>query len=413
MQKESLSFLLLGPNYFPDDIGMARYATDLSLYLNKLGHNVEVLTAYSYYPQWKKRKEDRRKLFSTEYHENIKVLRSYIYVPNNPTTLRRTFQEITFFISSLLGSFRAKRPDVILVYTTPITMGFLGVILKWIFRCKLVINVQDFQIEAAEALGLSKKNLAINILEKMELFSYKHSNLVGSVSNGMCNLLNTKKKVPIEKSFYWPNWIIPKQTEGSIVCKGNFRNRYGIKESDIIVGYSGNVGHKQGLETLVDLAVSFNKSNNVVFYLIGDGTGVEKIKKYAITKDVNNIRYLPLLSELEYAEFLKDLDVFFLPQRKTDVEIYFPSKLLVLLEAHILILLAADKNSELYQTVDKNNIGILTSFEDNQKRVEILNQVILSRQIFDGIISNGTFFLSKLKREKVIEDALVKIKEIV
>jgi colanic acid biosynthesis glycosyl transferase WcaI len=404
-----LKIQVLSQSFYPDHSGISLYSSEFAFYAAEKGHEVEVITGYGFYPQWKKRKEDRRKLFSTEYNGKVKILRGYIYVPEKPTTFKRVIHEISLLASTSFNFFRAKKPDVIVVFTTPILLGFIAVIFKKLFKCKLIINVQDFQLEAASSLNMIKEGLFFKILSNLEKFSYANADLVTSISHSMFDILKYNKKLKDKKIYLWPNWIQKKDYILDPVNKGIFRKQYNINSSEIIIGYAGNVGLKQGLEILVELADVFMQNTCIKFFIIGGGAGLPNIIKYANDKKVKNVFFLPLLSPAEYKAFLNDLDIFFLPQKKTAFDVYFPSKLLGLIAAKKTILISADEESELFKTVKTNKIGFVTKYGDINALAVIINENIKNAEKSKEVSRNADIYVSQFERDVVLDSVLEKI----
>lgn len=400
---------VLSQSFYPDHSGISLYSSEFAFYAAEKGHEVEVITGFGFYPHWKKQKKDRRKLFSTEYHRNVKILRGYIYVPENPTTFKRIIHETSLLTSALLNSFRAKKPDVIVVFTTPILLGFLTVLFKKVYNCSLVINVQDFQLEAASSLKMAKEKFLFNILSWLERFSYQNADLVTSISNSMYDILKNNKHLEEKKIALWPNWIQRKGYELDLVSKGKFRKEHNIAPGDIMIGYAGNIGLKQGLEMLVDLAERFKDNARLRFLIIGEGAAAPIIMKYAKSKKLSNIVFLPLLTSEEYKHFLNDLDLFFLPQKKTEFDVYFPSKLLGLMAAKKSIVVSADKESELYKTIRGNNIGYVTEYGDVDALAEIVCKLLIPGGLCNEKADNALSYVSQFERNKVLDKVLDKI----
>ncbi len=403
---------VLSLSFYPDHSGISNYSSDFAFYASQQGHSVEVITGYPFYPQWKKRKEDRRKIFSTEYKENVKILRGYIYVPQKPTLMKRLLQEFSLLLSASLNFFRAKRPDVIVAFITPISLSFLAVIFKKLYGCKLVTNVQDFQLEAASSLGMANENFAYNMLSKVEKFSFKNSDLVTSISPSMCDILLKRKQLPNNKVYLWPNWFESKPPANA-VSKNKFREQYNIGADKFLIAYAGNVGIKQGLELLVDLAKLFSANEKLYFFIIGEGATIIDLKKYAQSVNVtSNLKFINLLNKEQYMEFLEDLDIFFLPQKKTQFDVYFPSKLLSLLDVKKLVLLSADKDSELYKTFVNENLGLVSQYGDIDHIYELVNKVLSDQNIIKNFHLNAEDYASRFQKEKVLNNVLDKIKNI-
>ena len=64
-----MRILVVGINYAPDLIGVAKYNTELCEALATFGHEVRVVTAPPYYPEW--RVPDRHRGWSYR-HESVK-----------------------------------------------------------------------------------------------------------------------------------------------------------------------------------------------------------------------------------------------------------------------------------------------------------------------------------------------------
>jgi colanic acid biosynthesis glycosyl transferase WcaI len=395
--------------FYPDHSGIAKYSTDFAFYAAEKGHSVEVVAGYPFYPQWKKRKEDKRKLFSTDIKNNVKILRGYLYVPNKLSTVKRLIQEFTFLLSSFIGYCRATKPDVIVVFTTPVSLGFLASIFKWWYKSKLVINVQDFQLEAAASLGMIKGSLFFDVLAKIENRGYKSSNYVSSISDSMIGLLEHKKKLDKAKILYWPNWIDLNEVKVDTLKRGVFRTKNNVTKNSFIVAYAGNIGLKQGLEIFIDLAKRFETNSNIVFLMIGEGAGLPLIKQYAKEQQVKNVTFAPFLNEQGYMEFLNDIDVFFMSQKKTAFDVYFPSKLLGLMAAGKTLLLSADTESELYKTVKKNEIGLVSEYGDTDEIVKQLNLAYTDESFTHSLNKRAVTYVTQFHRDNVLDKVLSKL----
>ena len=393
--------------FYPDHSGIALYSSDFAFYAASKGHKVSVVTGFPYYPNWKKRPSDKGVLFRKEKVEKVQILRGYLYVPERPRTYKRIIQEITFLFSGFINFFRVGKPDVIVLFTTPVSLGLMGWIFKNMFRAKLVINVQDFQVEAAESLGMLSRFSFLGTLVNLEKFIYKRTNLVSSISDSMVDIIR-KKGVKEEKVYYWPNWIEVKEA-AVLGEKGAFRKKYKLPEDKKIVAYAGNVGLKQGLSTLIDLAEKYKENDQLYFLIIGEGGDLDNLKQYAAKKKLPNFRFLPFLNSLEYKEMLADVEVIYISQKKIPKDVYFPSKLLGLMAASKLIFLSADSNSELYRVLKNNDIALVTDFGDYEQIAEAMELVLNNPEKLNKIKENAFTFVQRFDRRVVLDKVLEKL----
>jgi colanic acid biosynthesis glycosyl transferase WcaI len=397
--------------FFPDHSGIPLYSSDFAFYAAENGHQVSVVTGFSFYPSWKKRKEDQGVLFRTDHHRNVKIYRGYIYVPGKPTGFKRIIQEISFLFFSFINFFRAGKHDVVVVFITPVLLGLMGWFFKKVYGARLVINIQDFQVEAADSLGMLGRLPIVPIMHKLEKFSFNGADLVSSISDGMVNILK-QKGVEESKIYLWPNWIDVNEASG-LGIKGEFRKQFSIPDDKIIVAYAGNVGEKQGLSTLIDLAIHFAERDDLLFLIIGEGGDLNNLKEYHAEKKAGNLRFLPFLNPKGYQDFLADANVIFISQKKIPKDIYFPSKLLGLMAGKKLIFLAADKESELYRVLKKNDLALVGEISNLAELKGCMNQILQETSDLNRLKENAGSFVRQFDRDFVLSNVLKKIESFV
>ena len=397
-----MKLLVSSMTFAPDHSGISLYATDFAAYAAEQGHQVTVVTAFSWYPKWVKRPEDKRKLFRTDFYKGIKVLRGYLYVPKKVTTVTRMLQEISFIVFAFFNFLRAGKHDAIVLFTTPINLGLVGVLFSKLWGAKLVINVQDLQLDAAKSLGMVGKLPIIEVMNGVEKYSYEKADLVTSISTAMIDLIK-KKGISEEKIYLWPNWINVAEANRQ-GTKGEFRKKFPQYADKLIIGYAGNIGIKQGLSVLIDLSKEFEGRNDLVFLIIGQGGDILNLKAYAQQKQTKNLDFIDFLSQEDYFNFLSDADIVFLSQKKDSGDVYFPSKLLGIMAKEKLIFVSADKDSEIYKVVTDNKVGASSDFGDIVHMRSLLNNYLHDKEQFEPYKMNAYKFVQQFDRAVVMKD---------
>lgn len=405
-----MKILVSSMAFFPDHSGIPLYSSDFAFYAAENGHQVSVVTGFPFYPSWKKRKEDKGVLFRTDHHKNVKIYRGYIYVPAKPTGVKRILQEISFLFFSFINFFRAGKQDVVVLFITPVLLGVMGWFFKKVYGARLVINIQDFQVEAADSLGMLNKLPIVPLMHWFEKRSFKGADVVSSISDGMVNILK-QKGVEDSKIYLWPNWIDVNEAS-ALGNKGEFRKQFSIPDNKTIVAYAGNVGEKQGLSTLIDLAIHFKDHEDLIFLIIGEGGDLMNLKAYHAEKKADNVRFLPFLDPRGYKNFLADADVIFISQKKIPKDIYFPSKLLGLMAGKKLIFLAADEESELYKVLKKNDLALVGKIGNLAELKECMNHILQRSSDLNRLKENASVFVRQFDRKFVLENVLKKIESL-
>ncbi|HTH48839.1 MAG TPA: glycosyltransferase family 4 protein [Candidatus Limnocylindria bacterium] len=349
-------------NFAPDHAGIGVYSTDFPAYLAEAGDQVTMVTGFSYYPAWKKRKEDCGRLFASEVYQGIRVLRGYLYVPQKVSALRRMLQEASFCLFAFINLLRAGKPDVIVIFTPPFFLGFVALMASKIWRCPLVINIQDLPLDAALALGMIRKSAFSSFMLTLENWIYRRAALVVTISDTMLKTVLTKGVQP-ERTALIPNWI-DVQKHSVRAPSGKFLAGQPQMRGRFTVAYAGNLGVKQGVDLLLKLAEAVKADARFWFFVIGDGADRPRLEEMAAKMGLTNVTFLPFMSQADYYSMLADVDLIFVAQRSGAGNNFFPSKLLGLMAQRKPLLVAADPDSELAVTISRSGFGLVSDYGD-------------------------------------------------
>jgi colanic acid biosynthesis glycosyl transferase WcaI len=240
------------------------------------------------------------------------------------------------------------------VISPPLFLGFCAWIATVMKRSRFVFHIQDLQPGAAVGLGMVKSRGFIRLLYALERFAYQHAAAVSGISDGMMTELQ-RKGVVARKRIYFPNWL--RSTASLVAVRGAFRQRHEIPTTDLLAVYSGNLGRKQGIDVLLEVA---ERLKSAAVTLVIAGAGAERDAFSARVKELNmpKLRLLPLLSDEDYAAMLVDADVGLITQAAGTGQYFFPSKLLSLLQARLPVATVADADSELARAVVDGGFGL-------------------------------------------------------
>ena len=138
-----MRIILYGLNYHPEIVGVGKYNKELADFLSNKGHEIRVITANPYYPEWK----TRQNKYKTEKIDNTLVFRSPIYVPKKPNGIKRILHLFSFSISSIPNLIRQIiwSPELIIVFlpTIFITPNIIFMMNFYSNKCKTHLHIQD------------------------------------------------------------------------------------------------------------------------------------------------------------------------------------------------------------------------------------------------------------------------------
>ena len=317
MEVKNITFI--GLNYAPEDTAIGLYSTQWVDFLKEKGHNITVITAFPYYPQWEISKEyKKRSTFMKEEINGIKILRYKLYVPKNPTFLKRIIHLLDFTFGSLINLYKIKKCDLVISVVPFTSSVLLGYIQKMRFKTKLWMHIQDFEFDAALQTGVgNKKNWIYSLLFKLEKWLFSKSDIASTISQSMLNRLG--QKTP-SKQFYLPNWIDEHQIDPKTAMRHQF-----MTSNKLNILYSGNIGDKQDWSAFIDFCNDIDK-NKYEIIIVGNGSKkdwvVDKITSFS------NVTYYEPVPYAELSDLLCSADAHLMFQKPDVIDTVMPSKVL-------------------------------------------------------------------------------------
>jgi colanic acid biosynthesis glycosyl transferase WcaI len=369
---------LWGINYAPESTGIAPFNRELCDYLASRGHDVAAVSAFFYYPVWRKRPEDRGKLYRTETVGGVSLHRCWCYVPAKVTTLRRIAHELSYCTMSALRILVLPRADVYIVVSPPLALGFFAWIATTLKRSRFVFHVQDLQPDAAVGLGMLKRGWLVRGLYALERLAYAKAAVVSGISAGMIAAFRAKG-VPATRHIMLPNWL----RDGAAIDRAPdrralARKKFGVREGALLAFYAGNLGKKQSLEILGEvaglLAAGGAETAAIQMIIAGDGAGRAELERTLAAAPQTAVQLFPLLSDEDYAALLAAADVALITQAAGTGQFFFPSKLLSVLAAGLPVIAVADESSELAAAVREGGFGCTVAPGDAKGLAEALRK---------------------------------------
>jgi colanic acid biosynthesis glycosyl transferase WcaI len=390
-----MRIVVWGINYAPECIGIGPCNVATCEHLAAQGCEITMLTAFAYYPEWRKRSVDRRRIFRSERLNGIRVVRCWQYVPKRLNTPTRILHEFSFVSLSFLRLLFLPRPDLLIVISPPLLAGALA---GWFCRAKrrkYLVHIQDLQPDAAINLGMLKSSLLIRGLKTLESMAYQSAWRISAISEGMMDILR-KRGVDEAKLRYFPNGTDPIMG----VPTGRFRAVNRLKPEAFLVVYSGNVGVKQGLENLV---VAMRSILNSEIMLIICGEGAAKSRLMEMATGLQNVIFKSVLNPVDYREMLLEADLMVVSLASGSGNSFFPSKLLSAWAAAKPVLAICDANSELAAVVTKNRCGVVVSQNNPKEISERLEQLSRKPNELEAMGRAGRELADKFSWRHVLE----------
>lgn len=391
---------IVGINYAPELTGIGVYNTGLAEFLAARGFEVDVYTAFPYYPAWRKDADAVGRLYRHERVGGVNVRRHYLYVPRRPGALARMWHEMSFVVSASIGYLFGPTADCTFVVSPPLPLGIPITLLARLKLSKVVFHAQDLQPDAAIELGLLKKGRFSELLLKIERWTYAFADRVSSIGRAMLGRIQGKG-VPARKLLLLKNWAnddvvrpLGRQTA--------YRECWAL-ENRFVVLYSGNLGVKQGLGMLLDCAARLRNRPEIAFVIVGDGGEKAALLQRAQTESLHNVQFHPLQPLARLGELLATADLAVIPQKPDFGDIVLPSKLANILASGRPVVAAAPASSELALTLRDAGCGLVVQPGDAEALAAAVRQLADDPRECERLATNGRRYMqSSLARESVL-----------
>jgi glycosyltransferase involved in cell wall biosynthesis len=215
-----------------------------------------------------------------------------------------------------------------------------------------------------------KGSLIWKIGRRIENYTYRNADKIIVISEGFKKNI-MEKGVPEEKIVVIPNWV-DTDSVYPIDRKDNILfDRYGLDREKFYICYSGNIGHSQNLDMLIEVAKELSfELPEVGFVLIGEGAAKETLVERVEKEGITNVRILPFQPYEEISHVFSLGDAGLIISKPGIGESSVPSKTWSIMAAERPVLASFDKESELYKLVEKPGCGLASdaSSKDDFKR---------------------------------------------
>jgi len=399
-----MRILIFGINYSPELTGIGKYTGEMGSWFAQQGHNVHVVTAVPYYPEWEVHEKYKGKYWITEDIDGATVHRIPLYVPKNVTSAKRIIHEFSFVLGIVpvwLKLLFTKKFDVVFCTAPPFHLGVLPLLYSKLKGVPMITHVQDLQVDAAKELGMIKNKTFLNLMFSIESFILRKSKKVSTISLGM-QLKIKGKGVNTNQQVLFPNWvdennIMPLPKEQSL------RQQFGLKDSDKVILYSGNLGEKQGLEVIIDVALKYKDRSDVYFLIVGSGGGKEKLEQSAKDAGLTQVMFFPLQPYNKLSALLATADAHLVLQKKSAADLVMPSKLTGILAAGGFAIVTAEPGTSLYTVVNQYNMGLIIEPESTEALCDGIEYAI-NNDISTYKLNARKYAEAYLSKENILRD---------
>jgi len=412
-----MKVLVVSLNYAPEQTGFAPHAAAACEYMAARGHAVTVLTGFPFAPFWRRFPGYRGRFAMHEVMGGVDVIRVSHFLPRRPRSpAQRVLMEATFCLSaavSALVRIRQKWDVVLYIGAQP----GLAMLAKWMAKSRkipYVVNINDLAAETAEDTGILQSRRALRFLTAFEYSAYRGASAAMVLCDAFSDAL-VAHGYPADQIHVVPS---PVDTESirPVPREAGFRESMGLDADDFAVVYSGSMGRKQDLFTVIEAArLARDRFPSIKWVLVGDGELKEGIGAIVEEQDLKRqVIMLPLQSRSELSRIFSSAEILLLCQLKSVKDSVIPSKLLTYMAAGKPVIAAINPGSEAAKLLVRSGGGIIVRPEDPQGLAEAV-RTSLDRQDDLRVMGmrNRQYACAEFDQNKVLSRQVALLQDVV
>jgi glycosyltransferase involved in cell wall biosynthesis len=256
------------------------------------GAEVTVITCAPNFPKGKVFNGYKNRLWQSEVMEGIRVIRVWTYITANEGFVKRVMDYVSFMLTGTVAALFVSKVDVVVGTSPQLFTACAAWMVGGFKRAPWVFELRDIWPESIKAVGAMQDSLTIQLLERIELFLYRHTSRIVAVTHAFKDTLMLRgidgSKIDVitngvDLSNFSP---LPKDA-----CLGAELGLNGC----FVAGYIGTHGLAHGLETLLDAAQILEQmpgTENIRILFLGDGAKKAELVDSAKSRGLRNVVFV-------------------------------------------------------------------------------------------------------------------------
>lgn len=350
--------LLVSVVYEPDIVSTASIVAGLARGLQTLGHEVSVLSSIPHYNPDSATRADRKyrtgwlRPYRYSVEAGVQVARCYI-PQRRQSTLSRISGFSVLHITAALAALRLfRRTQVVIVVSPPLTLAFLGFVLKVISGTRIIYNAQELWPDVPRDLGVITSRGLLAALGAIERIIYARSDAITPIGEQFGEIIRLRGaphgNVVVIPNFVDTAWIAPRPKVNPLSEEWHLTGRP-------VALYAGNFGLTQDFEMLIAVA---KRMPHVDFVFVGAGAGASALTRLHHDRALPNVQVHPYVPKDRVADLYGLADVVLVPLRPGHDRTTTPSKIFSAMAAGKPVLACARADTDLADVLRRSAAGL-------------------------------------------------------
>jgi glycosyltransferase involved in cell wall biosynthesis len=356
------------------------------------GHEVTIVTNFPNHPNGVVPEEYRGNPFLIEEVERLRVIRCRTYATPNRGVVRKTLGHLFFMLQAVVQATPHLRETDVLVASSPTLFAAVAAyVMSRRLGVPFVMEVRDLWPAIFVELGVLRNRLAIGVLESLELFLYRRSRAVVTVTRAFAQNIEARGIDP-EKVHVIHNGVDLVAFEPGPRDR-DLQSRLGV-EDKLLVLYCGAHGISHALARILDVAERLRDDGRIHFLFVGEGAEKEGLVERARSIGLANVTFHPGVARAEVPAFYRSADVCLVPLRAVPLfRSFVPSKMFEILACARPIL--ASLEGEAAEILEASGAAVVVPPEDVGALAEGLRRLAADSKLRAELSVRGRPFVAR------------------
>lgn len=349
------------------------------------GHEVTVVTCAPHFPRGKVYEGYKNKLYQEETIDGVRVIRLWTYMAANEGVIKRILNYVSFMVMAIVMCWKYPKFDVCVATSGPFFTAIAGFFVSLFRRRPWIFEIRDLWPASVASVG-AINGWPIRLLEKVELFLYRRSHRIVSLTNSFKqNLID--RGIDGAKNDVITNGVDVDRFQSDL-DPAIARERLGVAPDAFLLGYIGTIGMAHQLRTVLDAAKSLTDRRKVHFVLIGDGAERAGLETYAAELELRNVSFSDYVPHDQIPAYLSALDMSVVHLKPDPLFLtVIPSKIFESMAVGTPILMAVQGESA--QIVSDTGSGFCIPSGDSDRMAETIRELESDRELLATMSHSG------------------------
>ena len=369
-----MKVLLLNQVFWPDVAATAQHGHDLGRYLAQHGVQVTALASRSLYSKTGKALPREGGV------DGIRIVRAGQSRFGKTALAARAFDFVSFYLAALWRAIWLPRQDIVVCFTTPPFIAFVGILLRWLKGTKVVCWTMDLYPDVPVAAGVLRRgSLAHSLFDAVDRFSLRHADRVVVLGRCMQQRLLEKGVDPkrMEVINVWADGdeVSVRPIEGNAL-----RTAWQVGDR-FVIEYSGNFGIGHDGETMYRAMQATRADDSIRWVIVGGGTRRGELEAFVQAHDIVNAVLKPYQPREALGELLSLGNVHLVSVAENFSGLLVPSKFYGVLAAARPVLYVGPRESEVARVIEESKCGLVIEQGDSAGLVKAIETLHADPQL--------------------------------